>query len=776
MKETLDRLYATLAHVHGLISAKQLEEAYDACLRGEAPSVLQALADRGLLTEADRGTLDRYVRACLAKTADALLLSRGASNVRQRLRNDPACRDDLAERFPGLDTRGRFRLLELVGEGGMGRVWLARDEVLERTVALKELRPERAERPDARARLIREAQITGRLEHPFIVPIHELQSDGGSYYAMRLVRGETFAEAIAAHHAGKETWDLRRLLAVFVQVCQAIAFAHSHGVVHRDLKPANIVLGNFGEVFVLDWGLARDMNEAATASTDGDVADSADARTTRAGQVLGTPAYMSPEQAAGRSQDAGIAVDIFGLGGILFEILTGQAPQARHASLSGAAMLARIAAEPVPPARAMRPQAPAALEAIGSRALAYHPEARYGSALELAEDVRRWTLGEPVSVYREPWSLRARRWALAHRRLTLMGAATAMALACALVAFAVAGWRDGAAIEARTCLVLETRAGIQRTDLLADVTYLHLQNQDRAQSLELRQLIEDPANPGNSRRRLAERWVRQMQNRPYLLALALVDRRDPASTWVRAQRDAAGEAPRFLIGAKELDADARKALQQTLVSVQQGVGPHFARADSRANPANRIDLVLVTPMEIEGHDAWLVSQFDFTAMLQKMANPYEQHDITVVMRNRDGKVLAAEGDAATIAVYGGERLDDRLDARLRQFFARDDSARALNAWTEWKRTQEIPPIDPAYRLTLTHCRPNNDIVHAYKVHYNPQMPDHYLGVIMVAPYERFLEQSVAGRHFLLVLMVLSGAAVFGVVLLAFRLFAPPPAV
>lgn len=771
MKQALDRLYATLAHVHGLIDAAQFEEAYGMCLRGEAASVLQALANRGWLAEDDRAALDRHARACLIRTADALLISQGAAPLRQRLRDDPTCRDELIDRFPAPDARGRYHLLELAGEGGMGKVWLARDEGLNRTVALKELKPELADRPDARARFIREAQITGGLEHPFIVPIHELQTDGVLYYAMRLVRGATFADAIAALHgrasARTGDWDQPRLLAVFVQVCQAVAFAHSHGVVHRDLKPANVILGNFGEVFVVDWGLAREVNTPDVTEGESEANAATDSRTTRAGQALGTPAYMSPEQAAGRSQDAGPAADIFGLGAILFEILTGNAPHARHAALPLPEMLARIAATPVPAARRVRSDVPAALEAVCARAMAHQPESRYSSALELAEDVRRWTLGEPVSVHREPWTQRLRRFAVRHRRLTLSSAGILSALACALLAFGVAAWRDGTALEERTRIVLETRAEMQRGDLLSDIVYLGAANRERARSRVLRRLIEQPDPPGKpsqSRRDVAEAWVEQMREQPYLLAFSLIDRADVPHTWIRIQRD---EEDRPLTVMTETDAPgAAAALAQTLAELKLGPGPRLIRGSD----AEAVVAVVVTALDVAGHDAWVIIRFDFTALMRRMVNPLDAHGMTIVMRNDAGEVLASSGKPETIALYASDAPGDAVDPRLRRFLATDNPEPAARAWADWRQTRRIPPLNSSYQLTLSHCRPNNDIVHAYKIHYSPQVPERYLSVVMVAPYEELLAQTVAGRDFLIVLMALAVIGVLVVVLLATGLF------
>ena len=199
-------------------------------------------------------------------------------------------------------TTERYTLIREVGEGGLGKVWLARDNDLAREVAIKEIKPG-TESSQAARRLIREAQITGQLQHPNIVPVYEVNRGGRPFYAMKLVKGETLSEAIQRHHAQRragqaDPLSLPRLLNAFVSICEALAYAHSRGVIHRDLKPQNIVLGEYGEVIVLDWGLAKVIGEPDDAAAPIALSPDAQADRTRDGATLGTPAYMAPEQAA----------------------------------------------------------------------------------------------------------------------------------------------------------------------------------------------------------------------------------------------------------------------------------------------------------------------------------------------------------------------------------------------------------------------------------------------------------------------------------------------
>ncbi len=227
-----------------------------------------------------------------------------------------------------------YELLEEIGRGGMGIVYRARDLRLNRDVAIKLLRDFATDGSEAAARFLVEANITGGLEHPGIPPVHELGSlpDGRPFLAMKLVRGQTLASMLAA--PGNAHADRGRYIAIFEQVCQAVAYAHAHGIIHRDLKPANVMVGAHGEVQVMDWGLAKSLCDRAgePATVDCSAAERFDAQgpwdtpATQIGQLVGTPAFMAPEQARGEIDEVDERSDVFGLGAILCVILTGAAP------------------------------------------------------------------------------------------------------------------------------------------------------------------------------------------------------------------------------------------------------------------------------------------------------------------------------------------------------------------------------------------------------------------------------------------------------------------
>jgi PAS domain S-box-containing protein len=296
-------------------------------------------------------------------------------------------------------SQERYTLTRLHASGGIGRIWLARDSAFGRNVALKELRPEHAALAAHRTRFLQEARITGQLEHPGIVPVYELAlrpDDQQPFYTMRFVKGRTLSEAARRWHRTRAQLqsgmlDLVPLLNAFVTVCNTVAYAHSHGVIHRDLKGENVVLGDFGEVVVLDWGLAKLLDRAQGEPDDArfvvDYAGLSDAGLTLQGQAIGTPAYMAPEQASGRLDLIDRHTDIYGLGAILYEVLTGGPPFSGQDTHE---VLRRVREEQPLLPRERWADVPPALEAICMRALAKSPTNRFASAIDLATAVQSW--------------------------------------------------------------------------------------------------------------------------------------------------------------------------------------------------------------------------------------------------------------------------------------------------------------------------------------------------------------------------------------------------
>jgi tetratricopeptide (TPR) repeat protein len=334
----------------------------------------------------------------------------------------------------------RFHILRLHDRGGLGNVYVAHDEELNREVALKEIQLDFAHDPQSRARFLLEAEVTGGLEHPGVVPVYGLgtYADGRPYYAMRFVKGNSLKEAVARFHRGDSAGQLtggralefRQLLRRFVDVCNAVEYAHSRGVLHRDLKPSNILLGPYGETLVVDWGLAkvvgRPLGSAAGADLALGVPASAASGTTLPGSPLGTPAYMSPEQAAGQLDAVGPSSDVYSLGATLYCLLTGRAP---FETGDFDSVRSAVQRGDFPPPRRLSPALSPALEAVCLKAMALKPGDRYASPRALAEELERWTAGESVSAYRDPLYVRVWRRVKRHRTLvTSVAAATLVAI------------------------------------------------------------------------------------------------------------------------------------------------------------------------------------------------------------------------------------------------------------------------------------------------------------------------------------------------------------
>jgi PAS domain S-box-containing protein len=358
---------------------------------------LRYLLERNLRAHADDAKASLTHLPGIAGESLAALEEPESGNTVACSRPAPVARKvSQAEGAPSIGTR--YSCTRLHGTGGMGRVWLARDVSLGREVALKELRPEVASNDRAVTRFVREARLTGQLEHPGIVPVYDLISRADSYepcYTMRFVRGRTLTSAIAAYHSRRragnaEPLELVALLTAFAAVCNTVAYAHSRRVLHRDLKGDNVMLGDFAEVIVLDWGLAKRMDQP-----DEEAADNSrvrrevtqDAGLTVHGDIIGTPAYMAPEQAEGRQDQIDERTDVYGLGAMLYEILTGQPPFDGATTLE---VLKKAIRGNPPPPRELWPEVPPALEEACLKALAKDPAKRYARADELAQEVQRW--------------------------------------------------------------------------------------------------------------------------------------------------------------------------------------------------------------------------------------------------------------------------------------------------------------------------------------------------------------------------------------------------
>jgi serine/threonine-protein kinase len=455
-------VFGILAFQTQLLNEPSLIAGMQAWLHARSKSLGQVLLEQGSLTPEGLAHLDRLVQKHLGEETaheDKRLTLFASDSTRTRERESTRQQADSVDTWtlpesespqgphaPSIDRAseslgGRYEIVRQHAQGGLGQVFLAHDLDLGRDVAIKEIRAAYVNEAESRNRFVLEAQITGGLEHPGVVPVYSLgrRPDGRPFYAMRFIQGETLKEAIARFHGGPATayeparrLELRQLLSRYVTVCNTVAYAHSRGIVHRDLKPSNILLGKYGETLIVDWGLAKVLDTRT--GTPGEATEqtlrplSASDLSTQAGQTLGTPAYMSPEQAAGRSAEVSTASDIYSLGATLYTILTGQPPIRGDSNLQ---ILEKAREADWVPAHTINPQVPAGLEAICRKAMARRPSARYEAALDLAEDMEHWLADEPLRAWREPITLRLGRWVRRHRTsVTTAVAAVVVAALC----------------------------------------------------------------------------------------------------------------------------------------------------------------------------------------------------------------------------------------------------------------------------------------------------------------------------------------------------------
>ena len=393
-------------------------------------------------------------------------------------------------------SSSRYTWNSEIARGGLGAVWSAYDKNLERTVAAKELLPDALQSSKMIDRFYDEARITGQLDHPGVVSVYDLgnKPDGCPFYTMKLLDGRPWGEIIHEFHNSPSVtsdgeYGLHCLIDTLIDVCDAVGFAHEKNVIHRDLKPQNIMVGRFGETVVVDWGLAKTVHtqnpdlatiDLATPNDNVDTPQterrSRDRERTRMGDVIGTPSYVSPEQARGRL-DLGPRSDVFALGVILYEILVGKTPF-RGANTD--ATIDNVKRGEYESPRKINRRISRTLDAICRKALQNSPSDRYANAQELGDDLRAWKAGQPVAAHQETLVERAHRWVRFHKSLS-----TAVALT--VVSFSIAS--TVACIMVRSAELSEERARIA-AEASRDEAIEAKEQEQRAKEMALKMLSE----------------------------------------------------------------------------------------------------------------------------------------------------------------------------------------------------------------------------------------------------------------------------------------------
>ncbi len=459
-------LFGLLALQNEFIDQRQLLSAVGNWIADRSQPFDSVLVQQRFIHESDRALLsalvDRFIAARGGDVAASLQALSSIGSVREELKRleDDEVQASVAklnsvEYLTVMPAVGqstsvgqRFQIRRPLDRGGLGIVSVAVDNEFNREVALKEIRGDRADDQSYRSKFLLEAEITGRLEHPGIVPVYGLgtRADGRPYYAMRLIRGDNLWTHIKRFHdsvkTGEEPFDsgaLRKLLRRFLDVCQAIQYAHTRGVLHRDLKPGNVMLGKFGETLVVDWGLAKPCGAQEHESQPTEVQPESSLipsgiseGLTVQGSIVGTAAYAPPEQLQGNLRNVNERSDVYGLGAILYELFVGK-PPAQGETLE-AIIKAAIAGDIKPP-RHWQPKLPKPLEAICLKAISRLPNDRYATAADLALEVERWLDDLPVLAYAEPFSLRTRRWIKGHQSLVATAAAIVLMSTLGLALF-----------------------------------------------------------------------------------------------------------------------------------------------------------------------------------------------------------------------------------------------------------------------------------------------------------------------------------------------------
>ncbi len=679
-REQQDIALAAAALRSGILTERQLSKALGSWTIHGSVSLADHLVGLRLLDESSRQQLvdqaSSYLESCrnsgsnFRSPSESVLISTldsvdPSGKIAQLMGIRAAAGKGAAESADRRSALLDYRLVRKIGQGGLGRVWLAYDKNLRRHVAIKEISGR--ENPAILERFRREAKITGQLEHPGIVPVYQLGDDeqtGEAFYAMRFLGKSTLHDSIMEYHERRSEGDenpmlIRQLLTDFVNVCQAIGHAHSHKVIHRDLKPENIAIDSFGQVIVIDWGIAKVIDEHSWSEPAAEFDASAiSGQSTLQGQVLGTPLYMAPEQAAGRVDELDERTDIYGLGAILFAILTGSAPhektRADSATPNGRDLLSAITSRPTPNALEVDGSVDQGLAAICAKAMARKQYARYQSATELAEDVQRWMAGEPISAYQEKISQRLTRWIQHHYIWSQIIAAVSIMGVVALVTLAIASRQSRVA--ARQVLFDEMRGFDREIEVQLESTALELTKDARFMSNlpPIQGIIDSRAGSSESegedvwRGRLEIIYEGLLRANPDYLSISYTAVQDAGDTdIVRVERHISDAGFVRRVPASRLGPfDDKEVLQQTtalsagdiLLLIRRQTGSNeFARRDVR--------LVASTPVfdQTTGELFGIVAiETDLLSQIVLFLERVEQNSASIFITDATGQVWVSD--------------------------------------------------------------------------------------------------------------------------------------
>ena len=592
----------------------------------------------------------------------------------------------------------RYRVLDEIARGGMGRVLRVWDEDLRRQVAMKVvLEPSRRkdasevgaeERTRRLARFLEEAQITGQLDHPGIVPVHELGLDdeGRVFFTLKLVRGCELRQVFDWVRRGEEDWNQTRVLGTLLRICEAMAFAHEHGVVHRDLKPSNIMVGPHGETYVMDWGLARLTKEATTRNTLGDSdATNWDGIVSRRhesgsdtpgspvvtadGDVLGTPQYMSPEQARGELDTIGPPADVYAVGAMLYELLAGQPPYPKKGPAGSPYAVVQRVIHHAPPALAkVASKQPCELIAICEKAMARRIGDRYPDMSEMAEDLRAFLEGRVVRAWRTGAMVELKKWIGRNRFVAaLMGILVVGAVGAGFLSAWQERARQSERLDRLATAHVEsgTRSWPIHPDFTADMERWldgarQLQLQLPRQSAALEQLrqagtpVEGEGRGTDPKRRLLQvqrdNYEYLVENFPVLIERA----RDTLASQDASQEDKA-EATHMFTTCEMEQEEARQGLEAILAKLERSTPWIFqdpelqARHDRQARFVANLE-VLTDP------ERGLILEVE-----QRLQKARRLHETSVVAEAESWKkAIASIADPGDCPLYEGLEITPQL--------------------------------------------------------------------------------------------------------------------